>query len=116
MEKAIKKKWLAALRSGKYEKGHGRLKYGNKCCPLGVLLIAVGVPVNDRDEFVYEGEVYRNYPPKQLMEKLGLGTAAGIRLPKPVVAEGKKINLLSYLSDVTKLGFKEIADIIEQQL
>lgn len=38
MKPEIKEKWVAALRSGKYEKGRGRLNYGNKqfCC-LGVL-------------------------------------------------------------------------------
>jgi len=37
MNKQIKKKWIKALRSGKYEQGEERLKTGNSFCCLGVL-------------------------------------------------------------------------------
>jgi len=37
MKVDIKKKWLAALRSGKYKKGVGRLRTEDKFCCLGVL-------------------------------------------------------------------------------
>lgn len=37
MNQEIKKQWVEALRSGKYEQGQGRLDYEGKQCCLGVL-------------------------------------------------------------------------------
>ena len=37
MNKKVKKKWLKALRSGKYKQTTGQLKRDNKFCCLGVL-------------------------------------------------------------------------------
>lgn len=37
MKASLKKKWLGALRSGKYEQGTGYLKCHSKFCCLGVL-------------------------------------------------------------------------------
>lgn len=37
MDAAIKEKWLAALRSDKYQQAKGRLRYGRGFCCLGVL-------------------------------------------------------------------------------
>lgn len=44
MNKQLVDKWVAALRSGEYKQGHGRLnKNGNFCC-LGVLCDVAGIP------------------------------------------------------------------------
>lgn len=37
MNPAIKKKWLAALRSGKYKQGKRKLRHAGRFCCLGVL-------------------------------------------------------------------------------
>lgn len=37
MEPELKRKWVDALRSGKFERGNGRLKADSKYCCLGVL-------------------------------------------------------------------------------
>ena len=37
MKAQLKKKWMAALRSGKYQQGKGHLKKDGKFCCLGVL-------------------------------------------------------------------------------
>ena len=37
MNARVKRKWIAALRSGKYEQGQGWLMNGEKYCCLGVL-------------------------------------------------------------------------------
>jgi hypothetical protein len=37
MDAELKRKWVEALRSGKYEQASGKLRVGNKFCCLGVL-------------------------------------------------------------------------------
>lgn len=37
MDQKIKAQWVAALRSGEYQQGRGRLRIGDKFCCLGVL-------------------------------------------------------------------------------
>ena len=44
MNEKIKKRWIRALTSGRYKKGTGQLRNGNKFCCLGVLLEVAGVP------------------------------------------------------------------------
>lgn len=39
LPKKVKAKWVAALRSGKYEQGAGYLKTGNTYCCLGVACV-----------------------------------------------------------------------------
>jgi hypothetical protein len=48
MRKAIKDKWLKALRSGKYEQGQGTLvsSFGTQFCCLGVLGDVCGVSLS----------------------------------------------------------------------
>lgn len=41
MKTEVKKKWLKALRSGKYEQGRGQLRFNNEFCCLGVLACVV---------------------------------------------------------------------------
>lgn len=66
MDKALKKKWVAALRSGKYRQGRGKLRTGTshgghaKYCCLGVLCEVVGVHrIGDSFyEYEYDGSSY----------------------------------------------------------
>ncbi len=37
MKKKVARQWVAAIRSGQYRQGTGRLRTGNKFCCLGVL-------------------------------------------------------------------------------
>lgn len=37
MDQSLKKKWVEALLSGKYEQGDGYMRYGDNYCCLGVL-------------------------------------------------------------------------------
>ena len=43
MNKELKDKWVAALRSGKYVQGTGNLQSGGRYCCLGVLCDVAGV-------------------------------------------------------------------------
>jgi hypothetical protein len=42
MNKELKAKWIAALRSGKYKQGRSRLKHSGRHCCLGVLCEVAG--------------------------------------------------------------------------
>lgn len=48
MDKQKKDRWTAALRSGEFKQGRGRLRdgYGHHCC-LGVLCVLEEVPLSD---------------------------------------------------------------------
>jgi len=103
----IKKKWVDALRSGKYKQGTGRLcsihdTYKGYCC-LGVLCEILEVPsVETHVMKEYDGAEW--YLPNRVTELTGLS-----RIPK--------INCRS-LSDMNDDGmsFNEIADLIEKNL
>ena len=43
MDTELKKKWVAALRSGQYQQGKGYLKKDGRYCCLGVLCSVLGV-------------------------------------------------------------------------
>ena len=56
MNKALKAKWIAALRSGDYKQGQNFLAADDTFCCLGVLCDVVGVPytLNDDGERTYD--------------------------------------------------------------
>jgi hypothetical protein len=114
MDKKVKDKWVKALKSKKYKKGIARLKKGNCYCVMGVLCAVIGLDSNDKDEFIYQDKTYRTFPPEELCKNLGI-TKSG-HLPKNVAIKGKKLNLLSYINDVSGATFEDMADIIESYL
>lgn len=69
--KANRKKWIAALRSGKYKQGRGILynKKNNTFCCLGVAAIVCGVKL-DELKSKYSGHLSTHYKPIAI--KLGL--------------------------------------------
>lgn len=125
MNKRIKAKWLAALRSGEYNQGRHRLKHtfsgkdpfscGKKlkkptfCC-LGVLcdLEKKGKWVETNPDapedvfFEFENEKSDETPPVTLLKKVGLC--------------GEAIDELVTLNDDKRARFKKIADFIEKNL
>lgn len=110
-------KWIAALRSGNYKQGTGRL-YEIVCktyCCLGVACdIAIKEGVNVRRNFkngrIYGGLldnwVYQFVP--NVAPRFGEYTIK-------VIHNGRETSL-SHLNDNDGLSFSEIADLIEQQL
>jgi hypothetical protein len=131
VNKEVKDQWVTALRSGEYEQGRSYLRSkdpngGNdKFCCLGVLCdLAVKAGVTEaRDNgygsVVYGGEDDPNtaYPPAQVVEWAGLNT---LNPSVPFEHEGwdEKRAPLTALNDNTelKLGFTDIADLIEEHL
>ncbi len=110
MKPEIKKKWLAALRSGQYRQTTvGRLTDGQRFCCLGVLCnlhaLETGTAWERNEEglVVYDGEAY--YLPGVVQKW------AGIRGCRPMV-KGQE---LADLNDSPQ-RFKTIAKLIEESL
>lgn len=114
MKPDIKKLWVDALRSGKYNKGRGYLKYPkldgeiHYCC-LGVL--AELSPVKDTlvsDCYQFEAAV--SYLGDDVMEW------AGLDAKNPRVPWRGDVASLADINDNTDATFPEIADLIEAHL
>lgn len=106
MDPKFKRKWLEALRSGKYKqrKGALRCKDGMYCC-LGVLcdISGMGKWITGQCFDTYECgiDIGSVYPPYALTVKLDIQGFSGI---------------LATLNDVKGKNFSEIADYIEEKL
>ncbi len=114
MNKAIKKKWVAALRSGEYTQGKQYLRNtDNNFCCLGVLcnIHAQAHPKiagQQTDGYQYMGK--RTELPIAVMKWAGLSAALGDKVKIGHVTAG-----LSGHNDSGR-AFAEIADAIEAQL
>ncbi|MDM0024118.1 hypothetical protein [Variovorax saccharolyticus] len=124
MNKEVKAKWVAALRSGKYEQAHGELRGDeNAFCCLGVLCEISGVGSWGYDsetglpEKAYcAGTAFENdLPPHAVLDWAGFSAGAAIarRIPKVTIGGDEEV-----LHDHNDGGrtFAEIADAIEAQL
>ena len=102
MDKELKDKWVAALRSGDYRQGKGFL-YSEGChCCLGVLCEVSGIPEWDGDMIEYCGEVRDQTIPKPIIDRIGLSVGCA--------------DLLIEANDLEGKSFSEIADYIEANL
>ena len=109
MNPEIKDRWVAALRSGEYKQGTGRLRRVNDtfCC-LGVLcdLLDSDQWEPHADYYSHGGLSYMNIPSNELREQVGL--------------HPDDVNILWKLNDgwggETPKSFEEIADYIEENL
>lgn len=130
MKADLKAKWIAALRSGEYQQGHGVLRSGDHYCCLGVLCevaLKAGVLLNVNREAtsgnnipVVKYDEAIDFLPRQVKEWAGLDREA------PEVAINGVQHTLAELNDgdhsvmdgedTVKFGFIEIADLIEANL
>lgn len=109
--KENRKKWIAALRSGKYEKGQGYLKRGDKYCCLGVLVeILGGEFIKDKDSEIFSIEQNAVFLPYKYRKMVGLNTIDG-----SFIDEYDCDCTLASLNDSTDITFSEIADLIERE-
>lgn len=116
MKKSIMKRWVKALRSGKYKQTGGFLRDGDGFCCLGVLCDLAKndtglkwydvLGENTRKQVYVTGETARWTLPKAVMSWADMQTRSG-ELP-----EKKKLSLV----DVNDSGwsFEKIADRIEK--
>ena len=92
------KEWIAALRSGKYTQGYGRLDDGVSCCAFGVAcrLMSDKLEINPLTG-AYDGHVIT--PPDTVWKALGLTVATVARIMS--------------MNDNEQRSFQEIADYLE---
>jgi hypothetical protein len=95
MDAGIKRKWVEALRNGKYKQGMRQLKDGDAYCCLGVLCEVAGIRISDNGRFAGEGHDY--------------GPIYG------VIHDGAKVSKLWAMND-EGVPFPKIADHIEKHL
>lgn len=103
MKPSIKKKWVAALRSGEYKQCRGRLKRGDSYCCLGVLRELAPPEIRRSNASPRESGMLS----KRVQEWAGLYSC------DPVITG---INSATYCNDAHRYDFKKIADLIEKNL
>jgi hypothetical protein len=123
----IKKKWVAALRSGEYKQGRGWLrqidaKGVERFCCLGVLCDIYTKETTKRtswkapNKFIGDTEYsfggYTDMPPDNVNKWVGLGDTPWVSVP---IKASRKYDSLYGLNDGGS-PFKKIADYIEAQL
>lgn len=133
MDPVVRDRWVAALRSGRFPQGTGALTRFDgpegtpRHCCLGVLCelaLAASVPLrtrtqrwdDDDDEDDDDGPYERiyddqaNYPPPAVRDWAGLADRDPV-----VVYRGTPVRL-SNLNDHVRLSFRDVANLIEEQL
>lgn len=116
MNPTIKKKWVKALRSGKYIQGKNKLQTNDgKFCCLGVLC-----DIHSKEK----GKKWTrsiSFDTLNYLDASGLlpnevSKWAGLKDNDPYVTSPKHEKTLSELNDGGGYGFKKIANLIENQL
>lgn len=113
MKPAIKKKWLTALRSGKFRKGTGTLKrhYQTQpahCC-LGVLCEVI------KKDFAHAGEVLEPNAESTLRTKFSMAGMLNPRLMEYTKITQEQQRTLATKND-NGWSFEKIANYIEAKL
>lgn len=110
MKADIKKRWAAALRSGEYKQGTGKLRKENKFCCLGVLCD------------IYDKERWKagNYCHSFMGEVNGLPNEvvlwSGVSSDSPYVGNNSLMSHNDGRGLSTRKTFKQIANLIEKHL
>lgn len=130
MNKEVKQKWVAALRSGDYKQTQNHLQDSNGYCCLGVLCDLYAqeheeVEWSDNLQFYPKGldakyERYFDTPyefdeelPPEVMSWAGLDRADPVLV---VESENNKKLTCIDCNDNAKMNFNEIADLVEKHL
>ena len=119
MKKSIMKKWVAALRSGKYTQARGQLRKTEGFCCLGVLCdlrpqTRWTKRLGGRDKLkLRSGNNSRSISmlPNVVQKWAGMKSLGGKLPGAQLVTRG----YLWQLNDIDKMNFNEIADVIEKE-
>lgn len=111
----IKKKWVAALRSGEYKQARRLLHGGGGYCCLGVLCEVMAKDTGlDFGEFADENEEMPNH---ELIDTVfDCETLESHTWAVTPPGEGKVPTSLAMLNDSDGFTFDQIADLIEEQM
>lgn len=123
MNPKVKKRWVEALRSGKYEQGKRRLRSENTFCCLGVLCDLYRIDQGGRADWKY-GELgcsflgQMNELPIEVARWSGLNDTAGDAVFIASIDSGPYDIPDQCLAEHNDEGrtFEQIADAIEKQL
>jgi hypothetical protein len=121
MPKAKKAKWLEALRTGKYQQGHGRLKSGEGYCCLGVLQMCLTdkVEIHQDSKFLSLTFPSINWLKNQdinFMKTYGDLESEWPLNDEPTFLVNGQLRTASDLNDIARFSFKKIARLIETQV
>jgi hypothetical protein len=114
MNPEIKARWVAALRSGEYQQGKGKLNQGGAMCCLGVLCDLHARETGGAWEHVTSGVAYYAGSPNYLPERVQTWADLPDRAGATVEIRGDR-SWLPWHNDGAST-FAEIADAIEAQL
>lgn len=106
MKKSVMKKWVKALRSGKYKQCRWQLKDGDKYCCLGVLCDISKLSKFDGTGGYLDEELEL---PDDVLEYAHMRDSVG-----KFIAKNNRETSLSTLNDDRQYSFKKIADYIEK--
>lgn len=111
MNPKLKKKWLTALRSGKYRRGQAQLKSGNHYCCLGVLCEVAGRKFDGDETFL----------PKSIADLAGVNARtqevlASINDGDYDVDQKGQYGAIKRYRENRGAPFSSIADFIEENL
>jgi hypothetical protein len=121
LKKAVKKKWVEALRSGKYQQGRHALAFGGKYCCLGVLCeVAIESGLELPSGHSNRGRTYgeeRNIStlPEEVSTWAFLKGSPAVGGQAMVSTPAGGFQYLTILND-RGVSFDEIADMIEASL
>ncbi len=117
MDRVIGKQWCEALRSGKFKRGKGKLctvkgKTSKYCC-LGVLCHILKTPY----EKTIDGyKKYLSQSQNALPENVRINAKMYSSLGNNLKNSYEGFTQLSRINDETNFTFKQIADIIEENI
>lgn len=112
MNKRIKKSWIKALRSGKYEQGEGALRKGDQFCCLGVLCDLHAKATGDQWDADSNGYSYHG---ARAMLPEAVANWAGINDDDPKLGP-RRISKHAAATNDSGKDFSYIADRIEKYL
>jgi hypothetical protein len=118
MPRDIRDQWLAALRSGEYKQGFGRLKSdnGGYCC----LVVLQQVLDGDVERTIGKSHRPMLIPSAVWCERNGITLiGAGVLelwATPSIPTEGTDKSTAPYLNDGLKMPFPEIADVLERHI
>ena len=114
-QRALKAKWVEALRSGDYKQGTNRLRIGDEYCCLGVLC-DVYRKITPGTNWIVSGKDNDNFHPNSYFFHIYMDRDNSHLLPEIMDAVGMKRSYQFHLSEANDdmdMDFDEIADIIE---